>query len=211
MTEATKTWAEVTASNDKFRRLVKYSGIPVNTYDTHRLYKFLPGKGASKGHAECVRWLSEPDHHFLTLGGDPGRGKTHLALGIGWHWMENDLGVVKYWRVSDLLDSMRREYDIKPETEQGWPMKTVFEKTKEADLLILDDLGAEKDTAWVTEKLDDLIDYRWFEKLPTVFTTNLLFSQLPPRLASRLKEGVIVLLEGPDYREYKARMRRDKG
>lgn len=212
----TLTYEEVCASNDKFRRLASYSNMPVNTYYSHSLFNFLPGAGTKKGHEEALKFVARNEdgkpkrcHYFITLGGDTGRGKTHLALGIGWHWIENDYGVVKYWQVSEFLDAMRMEYDIKPETEMGQPLKTVFEQAKEVGLLILDDIGAEKDTEWAADRLDQIINYRYLKELPTVFTTNLLFSQLPPRLSSRLKEGITVLLEGFDYREYKAKLRKD--
>ena len=148
------------------------------------------------------------EHHFITFAGETGRGKTHLAIGIGWFWIGQNIGVVKYWHVGELLDAIRAEYDYQPKSQYGIPLAGELEKCKAASLLILDDLGAEKTTDWVVEKLDMLINHRWIEQKPTVFTTNLAPDQLPPRLRSRIKEGVTVTLEGIDYREYKAKLRR---
>lgn len=149
------------------------------------------------------------EHHFITFVAEVGRGKTHLALGIGWQWIGNGYGPVKYWQVSELLDAMRAEYDNPPKSEYGHPIPGAFDRAKGADLLILDDLGTEKSTEWAIDKLDTLINHRWIEEKCTVFTTNLQPSQLQPRQRSRIKEGVVVTLEGVDYREFKAKQRRE--
>lgn len=208
-----KTWEEVVANNERFRRLAGYSGMPTVTFDSHKLMTFLPVKGSEDGYKAVLDYVAEDgdkrEHHFLTLIGQPGRGKTHLALGIGWFWLENEMGIVKYWQVSELLDKMRSEYDNPLKDDYGFPLLGAFEKAKKADLLILDDLGAEKTTEWVLDKLDNLINYRYIEQKPTVLTTNLSGDQLPTRIASRLKEGVVVVLKGEDYRERIARKRRE--
>ncbi len=154
------------------------------------------------------------EHQFITFVAEVGRGKTHLALGIGWQWISNGYGTVKYWQVSELLDAMRAEYDNPPKDQYEQPLPGVFDRAKGCDLLILDDLGAEYHKqgggqSWVDEKLDTLINYRWLEEKCTVFTTNLQPSQLQSRLRSRIKEGVVVTLEGIDYREFKAKQRRE--
>jgi DNA replication protein DnaC len=210
--EPPKTWEHIIERNDRFRRMAKFSGMPVSTYFSNRLYNFLPGQGTYNAHQAALAFIREErrQHHFLTFGGDTGLGKTHLALGIGWHFLEHDYGIVKYWSVSELLDAMRNEYEKPPMSEHGIPLKGQFDLCKEVELLILDDVGAEKQTEWAADKLDQLINYRWLNDKLTVFTTNLVFSQLPNRTASRLKEGVTVLLQGADYRETKARRRKVK-
>ena len=72
------------------------------------------------------------------------------------------------------------------------------------EVLILDDIGAQKRTEWETAKLDSLIDYRYEHQSDTVFTTNLDIKDLSPRVASRLSEGNVVKLETPDFRRVKA-------
>uniref|UniRef100_A0A6M3J8P6 Putative DNA replication initiation protein n=3 Tax=viral metagenome TaxID=1070528 RepID=A0A6M3J8P6_9ZZZZ len=201
---------QVAERNEKFDRMARFSGMPLATSETLLLMKFLPGPGTKTAYAAALAFVGEPEHHFLTFVGEPGRGKTHLALGIGWHWLAQDKGTVKYWQVSELLDAMRAEFDKPPETETGAPLPGQFELAKGVSLLILDDLGVEKTSEWVADKLDTLVNHRWLEGKCTVFTTNLAPSQLAPRLRSRIKEGVTVTLEGPDYREIKAKMRRAK-
>ena len=212
----TQTMADITESNEQFQRLAKLSGIPIVTFRSHRLYNLLPHKANEKAHRAAIEYVAEPkgvpirQHHFITFGGDTGRGKSRLALGIAWHWLEYEMGGVRYWQVEGLLDTMRGEFDNPPIDRHGLHMMGQLESARKVSLLVLDDLGAEKSTEWAGAKLDELIDYRYIHELPTVFTTNLLFSQLAPRIASRLQEGVTVLLEGPDYRKIKARGRQDE-
>ena len=204
-------------TNERFDSLARFSGMPLITGRTELLMTFLPGKGTKKAYQAAIAFVAtnedgtpKREHHFITFVGEPGRGKTHLALGIGWQWLGQDRGTVRYWQVSELLDAMRAEYDKRPDDGYGNPVIGEFERCKGASLLILDDLGVEKSTEWAIDKLDTLINHRWLEEKPTVFTTNLAPGQLQPRIRSRIKEGVVVTLEGGDYREYKAKLRKAK-
>ena len=82
-----------------------------------------------------------------------------------------------------------------------------------ADVLVLDDLGAEKTSEWVEETLNLIVNTRYSEKRVTMFTTNyddnpditdpdsLLF-RIGARMRSRLHEMCEGLyLNGADYRE----------
>ena len=200
---------EVEERNQRYYVLVKYSGMPIGTGQSCTLEQFLPGKGTQEAYNTALRYVSKHEHHFVTFVGEVGRGKTHLALGIGWQWIGQNYGVVKYWQVSELLDAMRKEYNNPPKNDYGIALPGEFEKAKDCSLLILDDLGVEKTTEWVADKLDTLINHRWLEGKFTVFTTNLAPGQLQPRIRSRIREGVTVTLEGPDYRELKAKLRKE--
>lgn len=79
------------------------------------------------------------------------------------------------------------------------------------DLLIIDDLGAERDTEYTGEKVMDVIDARYRSGLPIIITTNLMpkdFSDTSDirrqRVFSRLKEMCIPLeVKGVDRRSRK--------
>lgn len=216
MTEATtqaKTWDEVTATNTKFRRLAKWSGIPINTWQTHRLFNFVQRKGVQRAYQAALDFVSgKSGHHFLTLVGEPGTGKTHLALGMGWHWLENDMGLVKYYEAESLLDDLRRGFSVS-DPERAYSFDQLMKWLKEVDLLILDDLGVEKPTEWAAAKLDEIVDHRYIHGGRTVMTTNLdpaaFGARGEARLASRLTEGVIEILECDDYRGIKAKAKRN--
>jgi len=78
---------------------------------------------------------------------------------------------------------------------------------------VLDDLGAQNDSAWATEKLYQIIDYRYRSRLPLMVTTNINpfapGGRLDPRIISRLLDGANVsggftqvhLLTSGDYRQ----------
>ena len=77
---------------------------------THRLFTFLPDDKTNDAYHAALKFVSgKADHHFLTLVGEPGRGKTHIAFGIGWHWLEHNMdsrGLVKYYQVETLMDEL---------------------------------------------------------------------------------------------------------
>lgn len=76
------------------------------------------------------------------------------------------------------------------------------------DLLVIDDLGAERDTEFMWEKVMDVIDARYRAGLPIIITTNLSMRQLSDqsdirrqRVYSRLREMCIFLeVQGADRR-----------
>jgi DNA replication protein DnaC len=158
--------------------------------------------------AEIEAWYDRQPalHHFLTFVGDCGRGKTHLALGLGIWQIGNLESSAIYWQVPALLSTLRRSFESNSKVSYGG----VTAKCKSTELLILDDLGMQKDSDWVLEQLDSLVDYRYVNELQTVFTTNLKPSRLPPRIASRLREGEVVTLTGEDYRLLKAKRRAER-
>ncbi|MBA7689751.1 hypothetical protein ES703_98262 [subsurface metagenome] len=191
--------------DERFQFRVRWSNIPPITFKTHRLQTFLPPKGAEKAYQAALDFVSgKAKHHFLTFVGEPGRGKTHLALGIGWHWLENNLGLVKYYQVGSLLDDLRHGYRADTD-EKAQQFDALLKLIKEVPLLILDDLGVEQSTPWARDKLDQIINHRYLGG-KTVFTTNLAPEKLQVRISSRLREGIVVVLECSDYRLIKARM-----
>lgn len=135
---------------------------------------------------------------WLFLFGGPGSGKTHL-LAAAFNMLLAEGRYPLYTLVPALLDHVREGLDDADPREYGARFKAV----REAPILILDDLGAEKRTDWTDELLFKLLDYRYREELPTAVASNLLPSDLEPRIASRLQDrmlGTALLMVGPDYR-----------
>ena len=89
--------------------------------------------------------------------------------------------------VPDLLDSLRFAY-ADPETT----FEQRFEEIRNANLLILDDFGTQNATGWAQEKLFQIINYRYINKLPTVITTNLMLDEIEGRIRSRLQDEEFV-------------------
>ena len=71
-------------------------------------------------------------------------------------------------------------------------------------LLILDDLGMEQGTPWAQEKLYQIFAHRYNLRLPMIITTsNEKLDDLPPSIASRLRDGSLVAIQpiaAADYR-----------
>jgi DNA replication protein DnaC len=147
---------------------------------------------------------------WLVLRGGPGRGKTHLAAAIANEAEKAGIPVI-FAIVPDLLDHLRATFA--PSSDM--PYDALFDKVREVQLLILDDFGAENSTAWATEKLFQLINYRYNYRIPTVFTTNdTRLSRVDERISSRLHDKAFVkdiFIKGADYRTIARRPSRSRG
>jgi DNA replication protein DnaC len=67
----------------------------------------------------------------------------------------------------------------------------------------MDDFGTQNATEWAQEKLFQIVNYRYVNKLPLVVTTNLLLGEIEPRISSRLEDPEMVTrvnILAPDYR-----------
>lgn len=187
----------------QFCSLLKWSNIPPGTAITHRLGKFI------KRNDDCERAFQAAldflegklPHPFLTFAGEVGVGKTHLALAIGWEWLER-YQKIKYYQVAELLDELRKGIHAQTQ-EQLSSFDVKMDGLKGCELLILDDLGVEQSTPWARERLDIIINYRSLNRLPLVVTTNMAPDALQPRVSSRLNEGTVITIEADDYRKEK--------
>lgn len=157
----------------------------------------LPGMGEAY---EVARHYADDPMGWLIFRGGYGCGKTHLAAAIANAAEQAGVPVV-FAIVPDLLDHLRAAFAPSSETTYD----ALFDKVREVQLLVLDDFGAENGTAWATEKLFQLINYRYNYRMPTVITTNTrLLSHMDERIRSRLSDiGLVraVNIEAADYRE----------
>ena len=134
---------------------------------------------------------------WLVLMGSYGCGKTHLAAAVANTCVEFGMNTL-FLTVPDLLDWLRYSYDSVDTT-----FEQRFEEIRNVGLLVLDDLGSQNATRWASEKLFQIVDYRYSRKLPTVITTNLDLEDLDDRIRSRLQDPDLVTrvsITAPDYR-----------
>lgn len=145
----------------------------------------------------------------LLLRGRHGVGKTHLAVAILKTVVAQKGARAYFYETRELLKLVRDSFSDGDTSEMD-----VLRPVLDADLLVLDDLGAEKTSEWVQETLGLVVNTRYSERRSTVFTTNLgngtalddlqsMRVQLGERTRSRLLEMCHdVEMDGPDVREY---------
>jgi DNA replication protein DnaC len=145
----------------------------------------------------------------LFFEGQPGVGKTHLAVAMLKQVIERTGARGLFYDTRDLLRLIRSTYDASTRTTELEILRPVMT----ADLLVLDDLGAEKTSEWVEETMNLIVNTRYNERRLTIFTSNykdipddtdpnaLLF-RIGHRMRSRLHEMCdFEVLDGADYRE----------
>jgi len=127
---------------------------------------------------------------MLGFWGPPRAGKTHLATGIAIACLKRYMVRPVIRSVPELLREERRGY-----SGVGDAAMTPVDEARLADLLILDDLGAEyirtrtdarSDQDWVDEQLYLILNDRFIHQRPTIYTTNLSPDDMPQRLSQRV-------------------------
>ena len=129
-----------------------------------------------------ARTYAEQLDGWLLLMGPYGTGKTHLAAAIANFALSYGVETI-FLTVPDLLDWLRYSYQ-----SSDLSFEDRFEELRNVHLLVLDDLGTQNATAWAEEKIFQIVNYRYLNRLPTVLTTNLGLDDLDGRISSRLQD-----------------------
>jgi DNA replication protein DnaC len=155
----------------------------------------------------------------LLLTGSIGVGKTHLAVGM-LQSLISERGVKGlFFDYRDLLKQVQNSYNRNVEVTELEVLQPVFD----AEVLVLDELGASKPTDWVWDTVAHILNTRYNEQRTTIITTN--YANQPPgggelsapraamreetlgdrigeRMRSRLQEMcVVVEMTGEDFRQ----------
>lgn len=105
----------------------------------------------------------------LLFAGSVGTGKTHLAIGIARRLIETKGIEVRFVDVRELLDRLRSSYDA----DSAETPTRIVKPIVEADLIVIDELGAARPTDWVFETQELLIGQLYNRMKPVIVTTNL--------------------------------------
>lgn len=132
---------------------------------------------------ELAREYAANPQGWLILMGPYGCGKTHLAAAIA-NAQKMQGAEVLFVTVPDLLDHLRAAFA----PNSHMPYDRRFAEVKNAQLLVLDDLGTKSATPWAREKLYQLFNYRYNARLPTVITTSEELEDIDPRIATRMRD-----------------------
>jgi DNA replication protein DnaC len=178
------------------------------TLENFQAYNESLEKAVAHGR-RLVQTFPPADRRGLFLEGQPGVGKTHLAVAILKQVIQTSGLSGLFYDTRDLLRIIRSTYDPSIRTTE----LEVLQPVMRVHLLVLDDLGAEKTSEWVEETMHLIVNTRYNERLVTIFTTNypdipdetepnsLLF-RIGERMRSRLHEMCeFVVLDAADYRE----------
>ncbi len=130
---------------------------------------------------ESARAFAAEPKGWLVLAGPSGSGKTHLAAAIANYCIQNNQPVF-YITAPDLLDHLRSSFS--PNSEL--PYDEFFDQVRNTPMLVLDDLGAQSTTPWAKEKLDQLLNHRFNNQLPTVIVSIIPIAELEERIRTRL-------------------------
>ena len=171
------------------------------TYDNEKLQRAFRKAG------EFAATFPAVDKGLLFIG-PSGIGKTHIAVSVLREVVLKGIRGV-YYDTRTLLSTIRSTYNPVTRASEA----EVLDEVMGAELLVLDDLGAERLTDWVEETMHLVVNTRYNERRPTLFTTNYedvseqemdsLCVRVGYRLLSRLREMCEFLeYDGPDYREF---------
>jgi DNA replication protein DnaC len=197
------------------------------TFEEFHIQPGDTGHSAAKKSAQDWVGLWPAVNHGLMFLGPPGTGKTHLVVAIARDLIQTKRAKVMFYEQRDLLKSLQGTFD----SQGGQRESDIFGPVQNAEVLILDDLGAGRTTAWARDVLHDIIAYRYNEQKPLILTSNLpvgddapsrrtsgkpieaplsLKDRLGDALISRLYEMCkIVQLTGEDFRKTIGQVSRD--
>lgn len=189
---------------DHIDRILSSSGLG-ERFKACTFGNWIPRKGtgrafnAAQKYAEFLAENLKSGRGYIMFG-QPGNGKTHLAAAIVNVAARQGFTAI-FERVPMLLAKIRATYSGGPVSE-GQIMKTLTE----ADLLVLDDAGAEKCTEWTEPTLYTIIDERYTNKRSIIVTTNAGLEELEQKIGFRamdrlLEVCAIVENEGTSYRQ----------
>jgi DNA replication protein DnaC len=157
----------------------------------------------------------------LLVIGKIGTGKTHLAVGIIKELILNRGISSLFYDYRELLKEIQNSYNSTVQTTELDVLRPVFE----ADVLVLDELGAVKPTEWVWDTVSLILNTRYNDNRTTIITTNFddqpaagvtgsvspvraatrgetLGDRIGERMRSRLHEMCrIITLDGTDFRQ----------
>lgn len=115
-----------------------------------------------------------------------GSGKTRMAASLANEIMEKHDTGVKFATSLNILAEIRRTFD----SNSQYTESQLLDALVMAEVLIIDDFGTEKATAWVRDKFYQIINSRYVEKKITIFTSNEPINGLDydDRITNRIKE-----------------------
>ena len=120
----------------------------------------------------------------LMLVGNTGSGKTHLAVAAMKALLDRGHECL-FYDYQNLLDRIRSGYDA----ASGAADREAYRMALDAEVLVLDDLGAHRVTEWVEDTVTAIITYRCNHRKPLITTTNLPDEDVTGRVVNYTTDG----------------------
>src|SRR5689334_994499 len=196
---------------DRSRKLIAAARIP-RRYERCAFSNFISDPGTSQDHALCHAHKFANEYPAVDRGllfmGPAGVGKTHLAVSIIRDLIEKGFAGL-FYEFGSLLKQIQDSYNPISKSSELKVLAPVYQ----ADVLVLDELGATVPTDWVRDTMYQIINKRYNDRKLTIFTTNyldarsektqILEDRIGTRLRSRLYEMCTkVVIDGEDYRRH---------
>lgn len=190
---------------ERSRKLIAAARIP-RRYERCAFANFISDPGTSQDNALRRAHTFANEYPAVDRGllfiGPAGVGKTHLAVSIIRDLIEKGFAGL-FYEFGSLLKQIQDSYNPVSKSSELKVLAPVYE----ADVLVLDELGASVPTDWVRDTMYQIINKRYNDKKLTIFTTNFsdkgneLEERITYRLRSRLYEMCTnVVIDGEDYR-----------
>ncbi|HLW51969.1 MAG TPA: ATP-binding protein [Candidatus Angelobacter sp.] len=165
---------------ERIARLLQSARIPARyehctladfTTDYDGAHRSLPAARLAAGRFVEEYPLARTGLLFI---GPIGTGKTHLAVGIIQELVRSKGVPCLFCDYRELLKEIQNSYNSSVQTTELEVLRPVFE----AEVLVLDELGAVKPSEWVWDTVSHILNSRYNEKKTTIVTTN--YANLPP-------------------------------
>ncbi|HYL36937.1 MAG TPA: ATP-binding protein [Bryobacteraceae bacterium] len=117
--------------------------------------------------------------------GAPGTGKTHLAAAALRSLIARGFEGV-FYDFQALLNHIRSGYDV----ASGTMDREAYRSALEAEILVLDDLGAHRVTDWVEDTVTSIVTQRCNHRRATIVTTNLRDPEVGDQRGSGLQDDI---------------------
>lgn len=171
---------------------------------------FIPRPGAEQAYKFAKMYVNDFDsweEESLIFWGVPGNGKTHLVAAVA-NELDRQGKIVVFISMPDLLEKIKGTFNKDSSESEEQIMRALHA----CDLLIIDDIGAERVTEWVEEVIFRIVDGRYRKKKPIAATSNLkpklLADKIGERSYDRLTEmSQTVENKATSYRREKAKQR----
>ena len=199
--------------NKEFERMQRLNMLKSMCFQDSALYcwTFENDNGRnpliSKAKTYADKWSDMLSKNIgLLLWGEGGTGKTYFAACIANALVENCVSV-KMTNFSTILNDLFYEND----------KNQYIDRLNNHNLLIIDDLGIERDTEYALEQVYNIIDARYKSNKPLIVTTNLTITEIKnpvdtahKRIYDRVLEMCVpVKFDGENFRQQKATEKMD--